>query len=328
MSRVIIVGGGPAGCAAAYTLAKESIDVIVYEQGKPGKDKVCGDVIAPLASELMGLFGINQELIQVLGGYRFSRIDSYVDNVLITQSEYKNKAGWVIPRAVIDQEIRNITAEKVPIQYETCVTDLILKPTGPLKLLLKYKDNASKCIEYDAVILATGSMNQLSKRFGIDGNPRKSFGISMYVETQKHGALIIEFIDSCKPGYRWIFPISEEIANIGVCILNEKPKTNLRLLGEKFLIECQANPLGKWRGGWGPLWSGLGQCWHHGSGVVSCGDAAGLVNPSNGEGMTAALRSGEQAGKAISRYLLGNRNLFELEEYSKWIKEYFYRQYK
>jgi hypothetical protein len=44
--------------------------------------------------------------------------------------------------------------------------------------------------------------------------------------------------------------------------------------------------------------------------------------------VTAALRSGEQAGKAISGYLLGNRNPLKLEEYSKWIIEYFSKQYR
>ncbi len=61
---------------------------------------------------------------------------------------------------------------------------------------------------------------------------------------------------------------------------------------------------------------------------MSCGDAAGLINPYFCEGMTAALRSGEQAGKAISGYLLGNRDPLKLEEYSKRIIEHFSQQYR
>jgi flavin-dependent dehydrogenase len=171
-------------------------------------------------------------------------------------------------------------------------------------------------------------MNQLSKKLGIDGRPYKAFAISVYAEIKQSDALVFQFVDLCKPGYRWIFPISEKIANVGVCVLDEKPKANLRSLGEEFLKDHQANPLGRWRGGWGPLWSGLGQYWHHPSGVVSCGDAAGLINPYVCEGMTAALRSGEQAGKAISAYLLGNRDPLKLEEYSKWITEHFSQQYR
>jgi geranylgeranyl reductase family protein len=328
IARVIIVGSGPAGCAAAYTLAKESINVTVFEQGQPGKDKACGDALIPSATELLSLFGINQERIKALGGCRYNRVNLYIDNLLIGQSEYENKAGWVIPRAVIDQEIRNVTAEYASFLYETCVTDLTVEPRGSIKLSLRWKDGTSNQIECDAVILATGSTNRLSKKLGIDGKPRKAFAISMYVEMQQPDALIFQFLDSCEPGYRWIFPISEKVANVGVCMLNENPKANLKSLGEELLRENHANPLGRWRGGQEPLWSGLGQYWHHPAGIVSCGDAAGLINPSSGEGMTSALRSGNQAGKAITSYLSGNRHPLKLEEYSKWISEHFSQQYR
>jgi len=327
-STVIIVGGGPAGCAAAYTLARESIDVTVLERGKPGKDKACGDALVPSAIKSVGLFGINQERIKALGGYHYDRVNLYANELLIHQSVYQNEAGWVIPRAVIDQEIRNVTAEYTLFQYETCVTELMADPLGSLKLSLKWKDGTSKQIECDAVILATGSTNRLSRKLGIDGKPYKASAVSMYVEMQQPNALIFQFLVSCKPGYGWIFPISEKTANVGVCALNGNLKVDLRSLGEELMRKHNARPLGKWRGGFGQLWSGLGQYWHHPSGVVSCGDAAGLMNPYGGEGMTAALRSGEQAGKAILSYLSGNRGPLKLEEYSEWITEHFGRQYR
>jgi menaquinone-9 beta-reductase len=327
-SRVIVVGGGPAGCAAAYTLVKESINVTVLEQGQPGKDKACGDALIPSATSLLNLFGIDHEQIKALSGYHYNRVDVYLDTLLINQAEYKNMTGWVIPRAIIDQEIRNVTAKHALFQYETRVTDIKIEPTGSPKLFSVYKDGTSNQIECDAVILATGSNNRLSKKLGIDGKPHKAFAITTYAEIQRLDTLMIQFFNSHENNYRWIFPISERVANVGVCVFNEKPKVNLRLLGEELLREYHATPLGKWRSGWGPLWSGRGQYWHHPSGIVSCGDAAGLINPHSGEGITAALRSGEQAGKAIFNYLRENNNSLKLEEYSKWIFEYFSQKYK
>jgi geranylgeranyl reductase family protein len=328
ISRVIIVGGGPAGCTAAYTLAKKSINVTVFERGRPGKDKACGDALVPSALELMSLFGIDQNRIEALGGRRCNRVDMYVYGLLVNQVELKNNPVWVIPRAVIDQEIRNVVAGCISFQYEISVTDVIIEPTGSLKLLIRYMDGRSDYVTGDAVIFATGSMNQLSKKFGMNGKPFKAFAVSMYAEMQQPDTLTFQFVNSCEPGYRWIFPVSEKLVNIGVCVLDEKSKANLRLLGEELLKDNHANPLGRWRGGLIPLWSGLGQYWHHSSGVVSCGDAAGLINPYNGEGITAALRSGEQAGKAIYDYLLGNRDPLKLEKYSHWITEHFGRQYR
>lgn len=328
ISKVIVVGGGPAGCAAAYTLAKESISVTVFERGQPGKDKACGDALSPSATELLRLFGIDQDRIKALGGYSYDRVNFYIGKLFIRQSRYGNKTGWVIPRAVVDQEIRNITAKCASFQYETCVTDLIIEPPRNLKLSLKRKNGMDDQVECDAVILATGSMNRLSKKLNIDGKPHKAFAISVYAEIQQPDAQAFQFVDSREHAYWWIFPISEKVANLGVCVFNEKLKAKIKLLVEEFLKEHHAKPIGKWRGGWGPLWSGLGQYWHHPSGVVSCGDAAGLINPHTGEGMAAALRSGKQAGKAISSYLLGNRDPIKLEEYSKWIIEHFSRQYR
>jgi menaquinone-9 beta-reductase len=326
-SSVIIVGGGLAGCAAAYTLAKGSISVTVFEEGRPGKDKVCGDALVPSATTLLSLFGINPDHIKALGGYNYYRVNLYVNELLIRQAEFDNKAGWVIPRAIIDQEIRNVTAKYASFQYETCVNDLTIEPTGNPKLSLMFKDGTSNQIECDAVILATGARNRLSKKLGIDGNPRKAFAITTYVEIQQPETLILQYFNPYKSNYRWIFPISERLANVGICIFGEKPKVNLRLLGEELLRDYHAKPIGNWRGGWIPLWSGLGKCWHHPSGVVSCGDAAGLVNPYSGEGISTALRSGEQAGKAILNYLLENHNPLKLDEYSKWINEYFSQKY-
>lgn len=326
--RVIVVGGGPAGCAAAYTLAKESINVTVLERGRPGKEKACGDALIPSAIELISLFGINQDRLKALGGYNFDRVNLFVDKLFVRQSVYKNQAGWIIPRSIIDQEIRDITARYASFQYATCVTDLIIEPRGSLKVSLVNKNGTNDEVGCDAVILATGSMNRLSKNFNIDGRPNRAFAISVYAEIQQSDAHVLQFIDSCYPLYWWIFPISDKVANIGVCVLHKKLKTNMKLLIEKFLEEHHANPLGKWRGGWGPLWSGLGHCWDHASGVVSCGDAAGLINPYTGEGMTAALRSGEQAGIAVSSYLRGNRASHELEEYSRWIFDHFGKQYR
>ena len=102
----------------------------------------------------------------------------------------------------------------------------------------------------------------------------------------------------------------------------------LGLWGKKLIKDCNLIPRSRWRGGWGPLWSDKSHDWHHPSGIVSCGDAAGLVDPLTGEGITAALISGEHAGRAVAHFLLENRNLLRLEEYSQWLKEHFARQYR
>lgn len=83
----------------------------------------------------------------------------------------------------------------------------------------------------------------------------------------------------------------------------------------------------KFAGGIEPLWSGSGTKWHHPGGVVSCGDCAGLVDPTTGEGITAAFASGEMAAQAIAGYL-GDQGVMSLVNYSLRIRQVFSTKYE
>ena len=46
---MIVIGGGPAGAAAAIRAARHGIQVSVFEKEQQGRDKVCGDGLTPRA---------------------------------------------------------------------------------------------------------------------------------------------------------------------------------------------------------------------------------------------------------------------------------------
>ena len=326
--RAIVVGSGPAGCAAACALAGSSIDVTVFESGKSGKDKACGDAITSSAVELLSVYGIDQNRISELGGRKIEHISLFSEETLLWRLRNNNPGGWVLARKILDQEFRDITSEKVEIEYETSVLDVAIIPKKTLEVSLRYKDGSIIKATCNAVILAAGAANSLSKKFDISGRPLDAMSISMYARIAVPKTLIFQFTKACRPGYRWLFPKDEETANIGVCVLKKTSGRYLRDLGAELIADYEAKPLGKWRGGCGRLWSGSGRYWHNPAAIVSCGDSAGLVDPFYGEGITAALLSGEHAGIAVSRYLLDNHDPFHLEEYSRWLRQYFEQQYQ
>jgi len=327
-AEVAVIGAGPAGCAAACTLGREGFDVAVFERGRPRKDKACGDAVVPSAAEFLSRYGITQDYIASLGGHPFDRIDIYNDGLLIWQAGLGGKTGWVIRRAVLDQELRDVCSQYSAIHYETLVTDVIAEPHGILELCLRRLDGSQDVFSCNAVILANGSGSLLSRKWGISGYPIMAASIRSYAPVEKKPqAPVFQFAEARRPGYGWVFPLAGEEVNIGVCTLSPNDVKHLRRLAAEYSAEWGVRQHCRWRGGVGALWSGKGHTWHQQAGILSCGDAAGLIDPISGQGITAALLSGGRAGLAVSSYLRGNEDQDRLIEYSRWLRQHFSRVY-
>ena len=114
------------------------------------------------------------------------------------------------------------------------------------------------------------------------------------------------------PGYAW------HAANVGVCSVVKSGASALRAERDALLKRLNVWGAVPLRGGLGALWSGKGAAWSNEAGVVSCGDAAGLIDPVSGEGLAAALVSGKHAGAAIASFLSGHSGA--LVECSAWVR--------
>jgi flavin-dependent dehydrogenase len=120
----------------------------------------------------------------------------------------------------------------------------------------------------------------------------------------------LHFLPEMLPGYLWIFPLPNGMANVGVGILSEvvrKKKINLR---EQMLAAIKNNPKIAPRfanaelvdkiQGWGlPL--AMQQQPLSGEGFLLTGDAASLIDPFSGEGIGNAMYSGMLAAEAIKK---------------------------
>ena len=162
------------------------------------------------------------------------------------------------------------------------------------------------------VVLATGAQGAAAKMLGAVRDPDETFGLAIraYAPTPRHAERHLEACLSLRdehgtpiPGYGWMFPAGDGTVNIGVGALSTMKgfkKLNLNTLLDQYATIVRDS------------WS-LGdyvekpRAWRlpmscvrrHGPGWVAIGDAAGFVNPMNGEGIDYALESGMLAVKCF-----------------------------
>ena len=319
MPEVAIIGAGPAGCAAAMRAARAGLRCTVFEHGQAGRDKACGDAFLPAATRVLEKLGVGEADLLSLQGHSFHSMALHGSKAQPWTLALGR--GWIVRRALIDQYLRDLVARECVILYRSPVTVLVPEPWG-IKLV-----TSSSTRRFAAVVIATGSGDLLARRSGIGGVPNLGIAFSAYGKAEPSNAIDFFFGSSLRPGYGWRFPLMDGCTNVGMCSLGSRRGAELRKTAIDFAAALGKSRVERWRAAGEALWSGRGRRWHHRAGMLSCGDAAGLVDPLTGEGLTAALKSGWRAGEAAANFVHSDRNPAVLEEYSKWILEYFSRFY-
>jgi flavin-dependent dehydrogenase len=162
----------------------------------------------------------------------------------------------------------------------------------------------------DLVVVAAGAPGAVARMLGAERDPREPFGLAIrtYAASPRHAERYLEACLTLRdesgtpvPGYGWIFPAGDGTVNIGVGALSTMKgfkRLNLNRLQDSYRALVQQDwELGEdlerpraWR-------LPMSSIRRHGPGWVAVGDAAGLVNPMNGEGIDYGLESGMLASQ-------------------------------
>jgi flavin-dependent dehydrogenase len=324
---VAIIGSGLAGTAAAITLGKLGVSGITFEKGYPYKDKACGDAIMPSAVSILQELGLPATTFSTTGGSPFHSIQLVADSDVLWNHPLKGEPGWMVPRKFLDQQLREVASKYMDLEYGCRVLEV--KQENKYLSLIFEQNKELKSIRSTSAIIATGAENKLARNLGICGQPRNSASVSIYTACDlPSGEITFDLTKILDKGYGWYFPVDGQSVNVGVFSMGDIP-ANLGALGRQYLeSRGRFSDDTKWRGGKGPLWSSKGTKWHSDQGIVSCGDAAGLIDPISGEGITAALFSGCLAANKIYSYLADGCNTIHLQEYSKEIFSHFSSVYR
>jgi len=303
---VIVVGAGPAGSSTAFHLAQAGLDVLLLEKSHFPREKVCGDGLTPRAVKQLVGMGIplnaedgwfpNKGLRIIGGGVRLEldwpELASYPG------------IGMMRSRRGFDETLDE-TSGRI-----TGVTARASAPEG---------DGAQRTYHARVVIAADGNSSRLSLAMGLAKRDDRPLGVAVrtYYTSPRHDDDYLESWlelwdgDRLLPGYGWVFGAGDGTSNVGLGLLNTSAAfqhTDYRGLLRRWLAGMPAewgyteeNRTEPVRGAALPM--GFNRTPHYTRGLLLVGDAGGMVNPFNGEGIAYAMESGEIAARLITQAL-------------------------
>ncbi len=325
---VIVVGAGPAGSTTAYHLAQAGLDVLLLEKTAFPREKVCGDGFTPRAVKQILAMGIdpdpadgwirNQGLRIIGGGMRLEL--PWPD--LASFPDY----GLVRTREDFDEILaRQAQKAGARLHERTAVTGPVLDALGRIVGVSARTSNADGSkgdeLEFRAplVVAADGNSTRLSLAMGLRKRDDRPMGVAVrtyYTSPRTNDDWLESWLelwdgDRLLPGYGWIFGVGDGTVNAGLGILNSSTafgKVDYKDLLRRWLDttpeewgfreENRTQPI---RGAALPM--GFNRTPHYTRGLVLVGDAGGMVNPFNGEGIAYAMESGAMAAETIVQAL-------------------------
>ncbi|MBM9465039.1 geranylgeranyl reductase family protein [Aeromicrobium sp. YIM 150415] len=313
---VLVVGAGPAGSAAAAWAARLGLDVVLADAASFPRDKTCGDGLTPRAIAELDRLGLG-DWVRGHTVNRGLRANGFGQQLLLPwPGGSLPDHGSAVPRTELDDRIFRAAvdagarplenARAVDVTWSAGAVDGVVFRVGP--------DKTEHTVACRRVIVADGVRSPLGRVLGREWHRETAYGIAgrSYV---KSGHSDDPWISShlelrgedheLLPGYGWIFPLGDGEVNLGVgALATSKRPASLQIrplmeyyaglrrqewdLGAELRLPTSALlPMG------GAVSGVAGPNW------MLVGDAAGCVNPLNGEGIDYGLETGREAAEIL-----------------------------
>ncbi len=312
---VLVVGAGPAGSAAAAWAAREGLDVVLADAASFPRDKTCGDGLTPRAIGEMSKLGL-EEWLRAHAVNRGLRAHGFGQTLLLPwPGGSLPDWGSAVARTVLDDHLRTTALKSGVTGVEDARAVDVRMEAGRVAAVLFKRGEKTFEIGCRRLVVADGVRSQLGKALGREWHRDTVYGvagrayvdstrgddpwISSHLELRGEGGEILS-------GYGWIFPLGSDEVNIGVGTLATakrpadiaiKPlmkfyagqrRSEFGLSGELRMPTSALLPMG------GAVSGVAGANW------ALIGDAAGCVNPLNGEGIDYGLETGRLIAESLA----------------------------
>jgi menaquinone-9 beta-reductase len=309
---VLVVGAGPAGSAAAAWLARTGRQVVLADAAAFPRDKPCGDGLTPRAIAELRALGLREWLRGRAVNWGLRAAGFGQELYLPWPGGSLPRQGGAAPRLELDAAIRQVALDAGAVPLENARAAHVVVEGGRVTGAVLADGRTIGC---RTLVVADGARSQLGRALGRTWHRDTAYGVAARAYV-KSGRADDPWISShlelrgssgeLLSGYGWIFPLGDGEVNLGVGTLatSRRPADlNLRSLLDYYAglrreeWELDGEPRA--------VWSALLPMGGAVSGVAGpnwalVGDAAGCVNPLNGEGIDYGLETGRLLAEQLS----------------------------
>jgi geranylgeranyl reductase family protein len=322
---VLVVGGGPAGAAAGFWLAKAGHDVCVLERKAFPRDKTCGDGLTPRAVHQLREMGLEPAIAARHHRHDGLRAEAHGITLDLPWPDHPvfPSYGYVVRRRDLDGLVaEQAGAAGATVRESSEALRPLTRDGHVIGALVKDKASGdTREVHARYVVVADGSLSRFGRALGTARDKSYPQGIAIrgYFESPLSAD---PWIESCLdvhdrdgrslPGYGWIFPLGDGTINVGIGLLSTY-KGYRDVNTTHLMSEWAATAPERWgidpdamlappTGGRLPMAGSVNP--KVGPNWLVVGDAAGSINPFNGEGIDYAYETARMAADLIDEAIV------------------------
>jgi geranylgeranyl reductase family protein len=313
---VLVVGAGPAGSAAAAWAARAGLDVVLADKATFPRDKACGDGLTPRAIAELTRLGLDDWLRgrSVNWGLRAAGFGQEL--YLPWPGGSLPAYGSAVPRTELDATVRQVALDDGARPLDDARAVDVERSGDRVSAVVFRRGSCEHTVRCRWLVVADGARSQLGRVLGREWHRETAYGVAIraYAKSgRSDDPWISSHLELRSPqgellsGYGWVFPLGDGEVNVGVGTLatSRRPadlqlrrlidlyadarRDEWQLDGEVRAPSSALLPMG------GAVSGVAGPNW----GMV--GDAAGCVNPLNGEGIDYGLETGRLIADLVAQ---------------------------